>query len=98
MLNDAYPSWQRLDDRARCAALRDGLLRHGRLLGWRARTVIAFTEQLARRPWKRCGRAELSDVLEQLRAIRRAFAVREHAPVPVPVGRAGRGGHRAPRA
>ena len=98
MRDDAYPSWQHLDDRARCAALRDGLLRYGRLLGWGARTVIVVTEQLARRPWKRCGRVELADVLAQLGAVGRAGAVRERAPVPIPVGRARKGGRRAHRA
>ena len=98
MLNDAYPSWQHLDDRARCAALRDGLLRYGRLLGWGARTVIVFTERLARRPWKRCGRAELADVLAQLRAVAGAFEARRLAPRPVPLVRAYRRHRRAPRA
>jgi len=85
MLTDAYPSWQHRDGRARRAALREGLLRRGRLLGWPARTVIAFTEQLARRPWKRCTRAQLADVLAQLRAVVGPFEARRLTPQPVSI-------------
>ena len=68
------------DARAQRAALRDGVLQCGRLLGWPTRTVIALTEQVARRPWKRCGRAELGDVLDQLHAVVWAYEVRKSGP------------------
>lgn len=68
------------DDRARRAVLRDRILASARLLGWPARTTIVFTEQLARRPWKRCRAAELVLVLEQLHAILGVDAV--HASLP----------------
>jgi len=69
-----------LDDRGQRAALRDGVLECGRLIGWATRTTIVFAERLARRPWKRCTPAELSWVLTELRSIRRAYAMRRHTP------------------
>jgi len=65
-----------LDDRAQRAALRDGILECGRLIGWATRTTIVFTEGFTRRPWKRCTRLELSAVLDELRSIRRAYEIR----------------------
>ena len=60
------------------AALRDGLLECGRLIGWPTRTTISFTERLARRPWKRCTRVELSAVLDELHRILLALELRRH--------------------
>ena len=77
MLNRAFAT-ATLDAQEQRAALRDGLLECGRLIGWPARTTIAFTERLARRPWKRCTRAELSTALEELHTILWAFEVRRH--------------------
>jgi len=92
-----------LDAPEQRAALRDALLAYGRLIGWPTRTTIAFTEQLARRPWKRCTRAQLSAVIEELRTIRWAFEIRKRSP-PAPGGaargnggRRGRGNGHAPR-
>lgn len=92
-----------LDEQEQRAALRDALLDYGRLIGWPARTTIVFTEQLVRRPWKRCTRAQLSAVLEELHTILRAFESRQQ-PSLAPGGavranggrRARRNGH-APR-
>jgi len=69
-----------LDDRGQRAALRDGVLECGRLIGWATRTTIVFAERLARRPWKRCTPAELTAVLTELRTIRRAYAMRRRTP------------------
>jgi hypothetical protein len=68
------------NQRARCAALRDGVLQCGRCLGWPTRTAIAFTEQLARRPWKRCSPDQLEAVLDELHVLQAAFEVRKHGP------------------
>ena len=78
------PTVRAREERAQRAALRDGLLQCGRLLGWRARTVIVVTEQLARRPWKRCTRGELDEVLDELISVLRAFELRRNAPLPAP--------------
>ncbi len=79
MLNRAFAT-ATLDAQEQRAALRDGLLECGRLIGWPPRTTIAFTERLARRPWKRCTGAELSAVLEELHSILWAFDVRRTTP------------------
>lgn len=79
MLNRAFAT-ATLDAQEQRAALRDGLLECGRLIGWPTRTTIAFTERLARRPWKRCTPAELSAVLEELHSILRAVELRRHIP------------------
>ena len=68
------------DERAQRAALRDGVLECGRLIGWPTHTTIAFAEGLARRPWKRCTPAQLLIVLDELRAIARAFEVCRRTP------------------
>ena len=68
-----------LDGQAQRAALRDGVLACGRQMGWPTRTTIAFTERVARRPWKRCTRAELSAVLREFHSILFAFEVRQLA-------------------
>lgn len=57
------------DERGERAALRDRILTYGRRIGWPAHTAIVFTEQLTRRPWKRCTCAELSAVVDELRTI-----------------------------
>jgi hypothetical protein len=75
------PTVRAREERAQRAALRDGLLQCGRLLGWRARTVIVLTEQLARRPWKRCTRGELDEVLDELLPVLLAFKLRDRAPL-----------------
>ena len=69
-----------LDDRGQRAALRDGVLECGRLIGWATHTTIVFAERLARRPWKRCTPAELACVLTELRSIHRAYAMRRRLP------------------
>jgi hypothetical protein len=79
MLSRAFAT-ATLDAQEQRAALRDGLLECGRLIGWPARTTIVFTERLARRPWKRCTRAELSAVLEELLRVLWAFEVRRKTP------------------
>ena len=68
------------DERAQRAALRDGVLECGRLMGWPTYTTIAFAEGLARRPWKRCTHAQLLVVLDELQAIRRAFELCRRTP------------------
>ncbi|GEM_PF-1687476 len=86
-----------LDEQEQRAALRDALLDYGRLIGWPTRTTIAFTEQLARRPWKRCTRAQLSAVMEELHTILWAFEIRKRSsPAPGGAARAN-GGRRARR-
>jgi len=57
------------DAHERRAALRDDLLRCGRRIGWSPHTTIAFTEGLARRPWKRCDLAHLAAALDELQTI-----------------------------
>lgn len=57
------------DSRAQRAALRDRILSSARLLGWPARTTIAFAEQLSHHPWKRCSDGELAVVLAHVQAI-----------------------------
>lgn len=78
-LNRAFAT-ATLDGQEQRAALRDGLLEYGRLIGWPTRTTIAFTERLARRPWKRCTGVELSAVIEELHSILWAFEIRRHTP------------------
>src|SRR5436190_24114073 len=73
----------KLNEQAQRAALRDGVLACGRQMGWPARTTIAFTERVVRRPWKRCTRAELSAVLRELRSLLFAFEVRQLALQPL---------------
>lgn len=59
----------------RCA-LRDMVLRLGGLLGWSPREVIAFTEALTGRPWRRCGPAEYRLALAEYRTLAEAGAAR----------------------
>lgn len=66
------------DEPSQRAALRDGVLEYGRLLGWPTRTTIAFAERLARRPWKRCTSRQLTPVLDELQAICRAVEARRN--------------------
>lgn len=70
------------DEAQQRAALRAGVLEYGRVLRWSTRATIAFTEQLARRPWKRLTRDQLSAVAEELHAMVWAFEFRHHAPQP----------------
>jgi hypothetical protein len=65
------------DEREQRAALRDRVLQYGHRLGWSTRTAIAFTEQLARRPWKRCTSGQLWTVLDELHALLGAWEVRQ---------------------
>ena len=58
------------DEQVQRAVLRDRVLACARLLGWPAHTAIAFTEQVTHHPWKRCGRAELAAILDQLHGLR----------------------------
>ena len=87
------------NERARCAALRDGVLQCGRQLGWPTHTAIVFTEQLARRPWKRCTPVQLAEVLDELHALLWSFEVRRGAPATALVApallRREKGGQRA---
>ncbi len=50
-------------DRAVRRRLRAGVLRLGEYLGWDTRRVVRFSEAVVGRPWRRCGRAELLQVL-----------------------------------
>lgn len=63
------PSLTMHDERTTCAQLRDTILRVGRQIGWPSRTAITFTEQCARRPWKRCTSGQLWTVLAELDAV-----------------------------
>jgi hypothetical protein len=57
------------DERVERAALRQNVLEYARLLGWPSRTVIAFAERAARRPWKRCRSDQLADIVSDLSTI-----------------------------
>ena len=50
-------------DRAIRRRLRAGVLRLGGYLGWDRRRVVRFSEAVVGLPWRRCGRAELLQVL-----------------------------------
>jgi len=50
-------------ERAARRRLRAGVLRLGSFLGWDARQAVRFTEAVAGRPWRHCGRTELVQVL-----------------------------------
>jgi hypothetical protein len=43
--------------------LRAGLFRLGGYLGWDAKRVVQFSETVTGRRWRRCGRAELEQVV-----------------------------------
>lgn len=58
------------------ARLRSSVLRLGETLGWQHQEVRAFTEALTARPWQRCGRAELEQVLREYGDIALAIAAR----------------------
>ena len=64
------------DERARCAALREAVLRYGHLIGWTSRAAIAFAERVSRRSWKRCTSDQLAEVVGELRDVHRAAAAR----------------------
>lgn len=63
-------------ERQQRAALREGLLEYGRVLGWSAHTTITFTEGLMRCPWKHGTVTQLSSVRDELHTIVLAFEVR----------------------
>ncbi len=50
-------------DRAVRRRLRAGVLRLGGYLGWDRQKVVRFSEALAGRPWRRCDRTALLQVL-----------------------------------
>ncbi len=50
-------------DRAVRRRLRAGLLRLGDYLGWDRQKVVCFSEAAAGRPWRRCDRTALLQVL-----------------------------------
>ena len=50
-------------DRAVRRRLRAGVLRLGGYLGWDRQKVVRFSEATAGRPWRRCDRTELLQVL-----------------------------------
>lgn len=64
---------RREDGRHRRVRLRTAVFRIGRLLGWSARDVIAFTEAVANRPFRRCGCDDFERVLEEYWAIGRVI-------------------------
>ena len=70
------------DEARQRAALRAGALEYGRVLHWSTRTTIAFSEQLARRPWKRLTRDQLSTVVDELHGLVWAFEFRRQSPQP----------------
>ena len=43
--------------------LRAGVLRLGGYLGWDSKRVVRFSETVAGRRWRRCGRGELAQVV-----------------------------------
>jgi len=54
---------RRSAERAARRRLRAGVLRPGSFLGWDAQRAVRFSEAVAGRPWRRCGRTELVQVL-----------------------------------
>ena len=71
------PSLTTRDERQQRATLREHVLQYGRRLGWSTRTAIIVTEQLVRRPWKRCTSGQLGTVLDELHALVQAWELRE---------------------
>jgi len=67
--------------RSRRIRLRAAVLRIGARLGWQPHEVIAFTEALTGRPWRRCGCDEFEVVLEEYLALGRVIQdkARRHA-------------------
>lgn len=61
------------DGRRRRAELRAAVLRLGGMLGWKSRDVIAFTEAVTERRWRRCGCDEFERVIEEYWAIGRVI-------------------------
>jgi hypothetical protein len=59
-------------DRRDRVHLRTAVLHIGGLLGWEPSDIIAFTEGLTGRPWRRCGCEEFETVLEEYLAVGRA--------------------------
>lgn len=78
------PHAYRLDVDSEVVRLRRGAIIAGRILGWDTGHVVAFTEALTYRPWRRCGCAELGMVVAEFRALmdaidaRRARAAHRH--------------------
>ena len=61
------------------ARLRSHVLRLGETLGWPHADIRAFTEALTTRPWQRCRRAELEQVLREYGDIALAIAAKREA-------------------
>ncbi len=58
------------------ARLRHSVLRLGETLGWQHHEIRAFTEALTNRPWQRCRRAELEQVLREYGDLAQTIAAR----------------------
>ncbi|MBI4496696.1 MAG: hypothetical protein HY689_02210 [Chloroflexi bacterium] len=69
MSTHANFTFSTMDEQQQRAALRARILRYGRQIGWPCRTAITFTEQCARRPWKRCTSGQLWTVVDELDVI-----------------------------
>ena len=90
------PGLDSRDDRVQRAELRDRILGCARRIGWPAHSAIVFTEQQARRPWKRCTASELATVLDELQLILAArSATTGPSPLESGASRSGREHHHA---
>jgi hypothetical protein len=57
------PGRSDLLERVQVRRLRAGVFRLGGFLGWDAKRVVQFSETVTGRRWRRCGRAELEQVV-----------------------------------
>ncbi len=57
------PGRSDLLERVEVRRLRAGVFRLGGFLGWDAKRVVQFSETVTGRRWRRCGRAELEQVV-----------------------------------
>jgi len=57
------PRQSELAEQVEVRRLRAGVLRLGGYLGWDAKRVVQFSETVTGRRWRRCGRAELEQVV-----------------------------------
>ncbi|MCL5107364.1 MAG: hypothetical protein M1401_00525 [Chloroflexi bacterium] len=71
MANTTNPAPATRDERLR---LREGVLRLGGMLGWQPAEIIAFTEALTNRPWRRCSGSDFRLVLEEYAIIAQLLA------------------------
>ncbi len=69
------------DERTCRAALRQNVLQYGRLLGWPARSAIAFVERATGRPWKRCTSEQLANLVDELATMHRLAELESTEPL-----------------